>query len=177
MSLIVHRLGRRFELSANRAGRMDSGASGFLDAGHAARTLRQMLAYEQNLHRLRQFLFWEMGWRDMWKRNDFMLLAGVGEALHRGSLSMRETAVEIRAAAAAVARDAPVSGPEEEWVESGPEAAPEAEPSEAFAVSYESAVAIAASNRETAAAGSPLKEICRVKDCPVCTGQLAVMAT
>ena len=176
MSLIIQRLGRRFELSVDRAGRMNSGASGFLNARHAVRTLRHMLAYEQNLHRLRQFLFWEMGWRDMWKRDDFMLLAGVGEALFRGSLALRESAVEVRAVAAAVKREAAVEEPEEEWVESGPETAPEEEPSEAFAMSYASAVAIAESNRESAAAGSPLKEICLVKDCPVCNGQSAVMS-
>lgn len=177
MSLIVQRLGRRFELSADRSGRMNPGASGFLDARHAARTVRHVLAYELNLHRLRQFLFWEMGWQDMWKRDDSALLAGVGEALFRGSLALRESAVEIRAVAAGVKREAAVAEPEEEWVESGPEAAPEEEPSEAFAISYASAVAVAESNRESAAAGSPLKEICLVKDCPVCNGQSAVMAT
>jgi hypothetical protein len=160
--------------------RADSGGSGtpvsFRDARDAKRTLQTLLAQDKRLHRLRAFLSWSLMAQGMERRTDSEVLDQAAQALCSGRLLLASSPIRSRAPGASAPRREE-SRDAEEWVEIAPEPTPaEAEP-ESFAVSHESASALAESNRELAASGAPFKEICaNTRDCPVCNAQLAVMA-
>ncbi len=177
MSLVFLSFGHKLELVPNQGGRKRADAIVFRDAQHAKQVLHGMLAYERGLHRLRNFLHSHMGWRDLYKRNDNELLAQVAEALRRGILQLEKTVLVSRPSMSGGNLEVVAKIEAEEWVELEPESAVPEEETETQAVSYEAALAMAESNRELAAEGTPFKELCRNKDCPVCNGHAAVTSS